>query len=63
MNSYAERSGGVIILASRSLLQDSHLPRSLWPEAVHAAQEFHRLGTGIQIPINLSNLRIYGCRA
>lgn len=82
MNSYAERSGGVIILASRSLLQDSHLPRSLWPEAVHAAvyilnrsptrlpdgrwiipqQEFHRLGTGIQIPINLSNLRIYGCR-
>ncbi|OQE49847.1 hypothetical protein PENNAL_c0534G08755 [Penicillium nalgiovense] len=82
MNSYAERSGGVIVLASRSLLQDSLLPRSLWPEAVHAAvyilnrsptrlpdgrwiipqQEFHRLGTGIQIPINLSNLRIYGCR-
>jgi hypothetical protein len=33
MNSFAERSGGVIIARMRSLLEDSKLPKNLWPEA------------------------------
>lgn len=82
-NSFAERSGGVIIMRARALIEDAKLPKDLWPEAVQTAvyiinrsptklndgrwiiphQEFHRQGTGIHIPINLSNLRVYGCRA
>jgi hypothetical protein len=37
MNSFAERSGGVIITTARALLLDAGLPKTLWPEAVKAA--------------------------
>jgi hypothetical protein len=89
-NGFAERSGGVIIARARALLQESGLPKTLWPEEVQAAiyilnrsptklnsapltkpnsgswiipqQEFHQQGTGTFVPVNLSNLRVYGCR-
>lgn len=36
-NGFAERSGGVIVTIARALLQDSGLPKNLWPEAIKAA--------------------------
>ncbi|KAJ5101017.1 hypothetical protein N7456_007069 [Penicillium angulare] len=83
-NSFAERSGGVIITVSRSLIIDSGLPKTLWPEAIQAAvwilnrsptkmpdgkwiipyQEALTLASNTPLtPINLANIRIYGCRA
>jgi Reverse transcriptase (RNA-dependent DNA polymerase). len=83
MNSFAERSGGVIITTARALLLDAGLPKILWPEAVKAAiwiinrsptkltdgrwivpyAEAMENGRVPKQRINLSNLRVYGCRA
>lgn len=37
MNGPAERSGGVVVRTARALINDTDLPRHLWPEAVYAA--------------------------
>lgn len=84
MNSFSERSGGVIIARARALLLEAGLPKALWPEAVKAAIYIinrsptklpngqwiipYAEATGIDHAqpkqrINLSNLRLYGCRA
>lgn len=37
MNGPAERSRGVVVRTARVLINDTDLPRNLWPEAMYAA--------------------------
>ena len=37
MNGPAERSGGIIVRTARALMNDTGLPRNLWPEAIYSA--------------------------
>ena len=37
MNGPAERSGGMVVRTARVLINDTDLPKNLWPEAIYAA--------------------------